>query len=160
MSEVSNLCVSLQGEWQGAFSDNSACWTADLKRKARHEVADDGSFWMQLSDFISNFDSVDACSTGHAATADSRVIWVLCRPCWNGCADRGRKLGQRSGAAISSSCVVSAILRAVVHRRELLEGLGVHPSFIQTRRSYSWCIQSADLNLCAVLPARQWLQNC
>ena len=56
-----------RGEWTGRFSDESNFWTEDLKKQAKHTVANDGIFWMDVEDFIGHFDSVDACSIGKGA---------------------------------------------------------------------------------------------
>jgi len=50
------------GEWTGRFSDESNFWTEELKRQAKHTIANDGLFWMDVEDFIGHFDTVDACS--------------------------------------------------------------------------------------------------
>ncbi len=51
-----------QGEWQGAWSDNDRNWTKDMKTKCEFgQEGDDGTFYMSLSDFHSNFGITTIC---------------------------------------------------------------------------------------------------
>ena len=48
-------------EWTGDWSDSSALWTPDIKKKLGWEAKDDGSFWMCLEDFKHYFSGVTIC---------------------------------------------------------------------------------------------------
>jgi hypothetical protein len=48
-------------EWQGAWGDNDSRWTPELKKECKWVAADDGSFWMQLEDFVTKFSEVSIC---------------------------------------------------------------------------------------------------
>jgi hypothetical protein len=39
-------------EWTGDWSDHSPLWTDELKREFGWTDADDGTFWMEVKDFI------------------------------------------------------------------------------------------------------------
>ncbi|KAL4483298.1 hypothetical protein ABPG72_007940 [Tetrahymena utriculariae] len=45
-------------EWKLDWSDESTCWTEELKQKVNLEVKDDGVFWMSFEDFYQNFSYV------------------------------------------------------------------------------------------------------
>ena len=42
-------------EWTGAWSDGSKEWTPALRKALKHTDADDGVFWMEMTDFFSVF---------------------------------------------------------------------------------------------------------
>ena len=42
-------------EWTGAWSDGSPEWTAAVRKQLKHEVKNDGIFWMDMHDFFANF---------------------------------------------------------------------------------------------------------
>ena len=46
------------GEWRGAWSDGSKEWTAELLQELGHTDAEDGSFWMEVSDFAREFNTL------------------------------------------------------------------------------------------------------
>ena len=48
-------------EWKGDWSDKSRLWTPRLKAQLGWEEADDGTFWMALTDFAENFASLYIC---------------------------------------------------------------------------------------------------
>lgn len=50
-----------QGEWKGAYGDKSCCWKIrpGLKKKLGVSDEDDGTFWMEWSDFLTYFDMVE-----------------------------------------------------------------------------------------------------
>ncbi|KAM3137969.1 hypothetical protein pb186bvf_009864 [Paramecium bursaria] len=48
-------------EWQGNWSDQSNKWTPQLRQQLKHDIKDDGIFWINYSDFITEFDSVCVC---------------------------------------------------------------------------------------------------
>lgn len=51
-----------QFEWDGDWSDHSACWTEEMKQAFNPVLdEDDGTFWMSFKDFVSNFESLDVC---------------------------------------------------------------------------------------------------
>ena len=47
-----------RGEWRGAWSDESSEWTAELLAQLDYRFADDGAFWMELSDFRRMFNTL------------------------------------------------------------------------------------------------------
>ena len=53
-----------RGEWEGAWSDGAAEWTAYpmVKKRLRPTVADDGCFWMRWDDFERIFEQLDVCA--------------------------------------------------------------------------------------------------
>merc|ERR1712232_851235 len=64
-------------EWKGLFSDGSCAWTDEAREITGHEEdddADDGVFWMHLSDFMSFLQVVAVCysAPGRARTLDKR----------------------------------------------------------------------------------------
>lgn len=48
-------------EWKGRWSDNSREWTPAYIKEVGEVAADDGSFWMELSDFRKYFDKITVC---------------------------------------------------------------------------------------------------
>eukprot|EP00401_Gymnodinium_catenatum_P073693 CAMPEP_0117586776 /NCGR_PEP_ID=MMETSP0784-20121206/68908_1 /TAXON_ID=39447 /ORGANISM="" /LENGTH=603 /DNA_ID=CAMNT_0005387911 /DNA_START=330 /DNA_END=2141 /DNA_ORIENTATION=- len=44
-----------EGEWRGRYSDGSCAWTEEAMKLVDLEKADDGVFWMELSDFEAYF---------------------------------------------------------------------------------------------------------
>ena len=48
-------------EWTGDWSDSSALWTPEIKKKLGWENKDDGSFWMSFEDFSHYFSGVTIC---------------------------------------------------------------------------------------------------
>jgi len=51
-------------EWNGDWSDRSEMWnrlSEDLKKRIEYVPEADGEFWMNFSDFIANFDTVQMC---------------------------------------------------------------------------------------------------
>ncbi|GLC55678.1 hypothetical protein PLESTB_001013700 [Pleodorina starrii] len=76
-------------EWKGAWSDKSPLWDRNPKVKAALEFkpTSDGSFWMEWTDFVQHFNTLEFCcrSTGF----DHLVVNIheehpCCGPCW-GC---------------------------------------------------------------------------
>lgn len=51
-----------KGEWTGDWSDNSDKWTTRMRNQVNwFEVKDDGIFWMDLNDYVTEFDSIYIC---------------------------------------------------------------------------------------------------
>lgn len=48
-------------EWNGEWSDNSSCWTDELRRELDVKIANDGIFWISINDFIQNYVSLHIC---------------------------------------------------------------------------------------------------
>ncbi|KAL4453070.1 hypothetical protein ABPG74_015301 [Tetrahymena malaccensis] len=48
-------------EWKGKWSDDSDCWTPELKEQLRVKNIDDGIFYMDVKDFMKYFDDVCIC---------------------------------------------------------------------------------------------------
>ena len=53
-------------EWKGDWSDNSDCWTPELKQRLGLVDADDGTFWMAFDDFKRYFSRVQICKANDA----------------------------------------------------------------------------------------------
>lgn len=52
-----------EGEWTGDWSDKSSKWTKRMRNMLNyHDNADDGVFWMELSDFMTEYDSIYICT--------------------------------------------------------------------------------------------------
>eukprot|EP00928_Gymnodinium_smaydae_P036824 TRINITY_DN25684_c0_g1_i4.p1 TRINITY_DN25684_c0_g1~~TRINITY_DN25684_c0_g1_i4.p1 ORF type:complete len:704 (+),score=146.08 TRINITY_DN25684_c0_g1_i4:658-2769(+) len=61
-----------EGEWRGRYSDGSWAWTEEAAEAADLEQADDGAFWMELSDFEAYYACTAICSLApKAAKVDS-----------------------------------------------------------------------------------------
>eukprot|EP00929_Paragymnodinium_shiwhaense_P119068 TRINITY_DN90957_c0_g1_i1.p1 TRINITY_DN90957_c0_g1~~TRINITY_DN90957_c0_g1_i1.p1 ORF type:complete len:702 (-),score=115.06 TRINITY_DN90957_c0_g1_i1:215-2320(-) len=52
-----------EGEWRGRFSDGSSAWTEEAAAQVDLEKADDGAFWMELSDFEAYYACTAICHT-------------------------------------------------------------------------------------------------
>jgi hypothetical protein len=70
-----------KGEWTGDWSDKSPKWTTRLRNHVGwHETKDDGIFWMDLNDYVTEFDSIYVCrdfsdaSQWHTLIVDDK--WV------------------------------------------------------------------------------------
>ena len=51
-----------RGEWTGDWSDNSEKWTTRMRNLVNfHDVKDDGIFWMDINDYVTEFDSIYVC---------------------------------------------------------------------------------------------------
>ena len=50
-----------EGEWNGKWSDNSPYWTDEYKRYFNYKKANDGIFWIDISDYVKNFDATYIC---------------------------------------------------------------------------------------------------
>lgn len=51
-----------RGEWIGDWSDDSDKWTTRLRNLVDwHESKDDGIFWMDINDYVTEFDSIYIC---------------------------------------------------------------------------------------------------
>ena len=48
-------------EWNGNWSDNSSCWTSELRNQVGHVRADDGTFFMSLDDFYNLYSYIFIC---------------------------------------------------------------------------------------------------
>ncbi|EAR93371.2 calpain family cysteine protease (macronuclear) [Tetrahymena thermophila SB210] len=48
-------------EWKGDWSDDSPCWTPELRDQLRVKNVDDGIFYMSVKDFMKYFDDVCIC---------------------------------------------------------------------------------------------------
>ena len=44
-----------EGEWKGKWSDDSPCWTDEYKQYFGYKKANDGIFWIDISDYVENF---------------------------------------------------------------------------------------------------------
>ena len=50
-----------EGEWNGNWSDDSQCWTDEYKKYFNYKLSNEGIFWIDISDYIDNFDSTYIC---------------------------------------------------------------------------------------------------
>ena len=50
-----------EGEWNGKWSDNSPCWTNEYKSYFNYKKANDGIFWIDIGDYVKNFDATYIC---------------------------------------------------------------------------------------------------
>ena len=50
-----------EGEWNGKWSDYSKCWTEEYKKYFGYKKSNDGIFWIDISDYINNFDATYIC---------------------------------------------------------------------------------------------------
>ena len=50
-----------EGEWKGNWGDNSPCWTEECKRYFKFSKKNDGIFWIDINDYILNFDATYIC---------------------------------------------------------------------------------------------------
>ncbi|KAG2436222.1 hypothetical protein HXX76_006533 [Chlamydomonas incerta] len=81
-------------EWSGPWSDKSPLWDQHPKVKAAldFKAADDGTFWMEYTDFINHFNTLEFCcrSTGFEhVVINIHEEHPCCGPCWGcleGCA--------------------------------------------------------------------------
>jgi len=48
-------------EWKGAWSDGSKEWNEATMKRLKHTFADDGTFWMEFSDFHQQFNNLVVC---------------------------------------------------------------------------------------------------
>ncbi|KAL0215343.1 hypothetical protein P9112_007527 [Eukaryota sp. TZLM1-RC] len=48
-------------EWNGAYSDHCPKWTSKLKKRLDMKAEDDGTFWMEFSDFVVHFSTLYIC---------------------------------------------------------------------------------------------------
>ena len=49
------------GEWTGAWSDKSKDWTPELRKAVGSEDKDDGAFFIELNDYLSNYAWTSIC---------------------------------------------------------------------------------------------------
>ena len=49
------------GEWTGDWSDNSPLWTPQLRQDVGCVEADDGAFYIELSDYVQHFSWTSVC---------------------------------------------------------------------------------------------------
>ena len=61
------------GEWTGAWSDNSSDWTEELKNKVNFTNANDGIFFIELSDYLQHFQWTSICVNNAPMYKHSRL---------------------------------------------------------------------------------------
>jgi hypothetical protein len=76
-----------RGEWEGAWSDNSDCWGANISVRdvIRPKQEDDGIFWMSWTDFVRIFTRVDICART-TGVQDLRLSLKEADGCLSNCA--------------------------------------------------------------------------
>ena len=50
-----------EGEWKGKWGDNSPYWTEEYKRYFKFKKRNDGVFWIDINDYLDNFDATYIC---------------------------------------------------------------------------------------------------
>ena len=50
-----------EGEWNGRWSDFSSCWTEEYKKYFGYKKSNDGIFWIDIYDYVQNFDATYIC---------------------------------------------------------------------------------------------------
>ena len=50
-----------EGEWNGKWSDYSSCWTDEYKQYFDYKKSNDGMFWIDINDYVNNFDATYIC---------------------------------------------------------------------------------------------------
>lgn len=51
-----------RGEWKGDWSDDSECWTTRMRNLVDFwDSKDDGIFWIDINDYVTEFDSIYVC---------------------------------------------------------------------------------------------------
>ena len=60
-----------EGEWKGNWSDESSSWTDEYKKYFNYEKKDDGIFWIDISDYMNNFESTYICYILYGAIVKS-----------------------------------------------------------------------------------------
>ena len=66
-------------EWKGAWSDGSREWTPRIMTKVKYVDADDGTFYMEFSDFVHHFEHVYVCRV-----FDESWLVTTCDAAWAG----------------------------------------------------------------------------
>lgn len=66
-------------EWKGAWSDGSREWTPRIMTKVKYVDADDGTFFMEFSDFVHHFEHVYVCRV-----FDESWLVTTCEAAWAG----------------------------------------------------------------------------
>lgn len=67
-------------EWNGRWSDSSAEWrnlSSDVRRQMGLVMDSDGEFWLSLSDFVRNFDSVEICNLTADSLREPKKTWAV-----------------------------------------------------------------------------------
>ena len=49
-------------EWSGKWCDSSAAWSSRLRQMLHYSIGNDGTFWMEYSDFCRHFNKVNKVS--------------------------------------------------------------------------------------------------
>eukprot|EP00930_Biecheleria_cincta_P090851 TRINITY_DN8032_c0_g1_i3.p1 TRINITY_DN8032_c0_g1~~TRINITY_DN8032_c0_g1_i3.p1 ORF type:complete len:133 (-),score=29.07 TRINITY_DN8032_c0_g1_i3:289-687(-) len=73
-----------QGEWQGSWSDQDRMWRSDEGKRLvqelgerRHECSsDDGEFWIEFSDFVEQFRTIEWCALSSSEEHEVHVRQV------------------------------------------------------------------------------------
>ena len=50
-----------EGEWDGNWSDDSSSWTEEYKKYFNYKKNNEGIFWIDITDYINNFDATYIC---------------------------------------------------------------------------------------------------
>nr|KAF6391445.1 calpain 3 [Pipistrellus kuhlii] len=70
-----------QVEWTGSWSDGWKDWSfvdKDEKARLKHEVAEEGEFWMSYDDFVYHFTKLEICNlTADALESDTLQTWTV-----------------------------------------------------------------------------------
>uniref|UniRef100_A0A8C6RHE7 Calpain-3 n=1 Tax=Nannospalax galili TaxID=1026970 RepID=A0A8C6RHE7_NANGA len=70
-----------QVEWTGSWSDGWKDWSfvdKDEKARLKHQVTEDGEFWMSYDDFVYHFTKLEICNlTADALESDKLQTWTV-----------------------------------------------------------------------------------
>ena len=70
-------------EWKGDWSDNSPCWTDQAKKQVNLKNVDDGSFWMDLENFVQCFSRIQICKyDDNMIFSHSDALQITSRYCY------------------------------------------------------------------------------
>jgi len=66
-----------KGEWKGDWSDKSPLWTPDLRRKCGSIDEEDGTYFIEFSDYLDNFALTAICVNANQNYHHNHVICDL-----------------------------------------------------------------------------------
>jgi hypothetical protein len=72
-----------KGEWTGAWSDGAAEWTPAREAALEQTQADDGTFFIEFSDFIEQYNKFYICRLYDDETGE-KWLWNQCQGAWQG----------------------------------------------------------------------------
>ena len=115
-------------EWRGAWSDGSREWTPRIMTKVKYVDADDGTFYMEFSDFVHHFEHVYVCRV-----FDESWLVTTCEAAWAG----ETAGGCNNTAKIANNPQASRRASPRRRRRSSVESSIIH-SGVLTNLSRAW----------------------